>query len=78
MTILSSYGSKWISDALFFIAWLITPLISLIIGVSSSPFNRSSVAFIDPAKDSRSNSSDNSSDISSEVLTIEKLLVKSF
>ena len=37
------------SDALFLIAWLITPFISLIIGVSSPPLKRSSVAEIEPA-----------------------------
>ena len=35
MAIWSSYGSKCMSDALLFIAWLIMPLISLIIGVES-------------------------------------------
>ena len=75
--ILSSYGSKWISEALFLIAWLITPLINLIIGVSLLPLKRSSVAEIEPANDWRSNSSDNSSDISLDELSTVKELVKS-
>ena len=54
-----------------------TPLINFIIGVSSPPLNKSSVAVIEPAKDWRSNSSDNSSDMSLDVSSTEKVFVKS-
>ena len=73
---LSSYGSKWISEALFFIAWLITPLINLIIGVSLLPLRRSSVAFMLPAKSCKSNSSESSSDISLSWSVIENEFVR--
>ena len=55
-----SYGSKWISDALLLIAWLMIPLINFIIGASLLPLSKSSVAFMLPAKSCRSNSSDSS------------------
>ena len=70
-----SYGSKCMSDALLFIAWLIIPLINLIIGASLLPLNKSSVAFILPAKSLRSNSSESSSERLVLLLVEEKELV---
>jgi len=74
--ILFSYGSKWISDALLLIAWLIIPFISFIIGASLLPLNKSSVALILPAKFCKSNSSESSSERLSWWLVDTNELVK--